>query len=133
MIKVQESFYEGNEIPIETFQLLRTAMQEHGSLADYKALLSSIPNDYPLKPQILAEMAAYVYQQGNSYDAESCLKLYPNNSSALDAYASFLKSEGRLNEAESVYQSILAIDDTAETRLKLGKVYIENENFSAAQ
>lgn len=136
--KVQASINEGKEVPIEMLQLLRTVMHEQGYLDDYKAFLSSIPNDYPLKPQLLSEMSAYLSQQGSSYDAEVILtdglRTYPNNTSVWDAYASLLKSEGRFGEAESAYQYMLQqIEDTAETRLELGRLYLANGNLSAAQ
>lgn len=136
--KVQASINEGKEVPIEMLQLLRTVMHEQGYLDDYKAFLSSMPNDYLLKPQLISEMSAFLSQQGSSDDAEVILtdglRIYPNNTSVWDAYASFLKSEGRVNEAESAYQYMLQqIEDTAETRLELGRLYLANGNLSAAQ
>ncbi len=134
---IQSKLNEGKDVSIEELQLIRSAMRDNGSLYEYENLILSIPDDYPLKPQILSEMSVYLTQQGSSYDAEKILldglQLYPDNFSVWDVYASFLKSEDRLSEAELAYKHLLEVEGSDEINIKLAKIYLESGNINSAR
>lgn len=82
---VSESVQNMTRIDISAFQTLRMAYRNLGELVKYDSLVDALPEDYPLKPELLKDAAFYYMEAGNQDKANSILMAaaarYPDNAS----------------------------------------------------
>lgn len=93
---VAESVQNMSRVEIGAFQTLRMAYRTLGDLVQYDALVDGLPENYPLKPELLKDAAFYYLEAGNRDKANSILVAatshYPGNP-ALKGFLSALTAE----------------------------------------
>ncbi|MCC6347046.1 MAG: hypothetical protein IT388_07655 [Nitrospirales bacterium] len=86
---VSESTARMTNVGIDAFKTLRSAYRSSGEMAKYESLIESIPESYPLKPEILMDAANFYAEEGNKEKAKSILTAaldkFPQNT-ALHAF-----------------------------------------------
>lgn len=127
------------EVPIEDWQLLRSAMKLRSGLGEYTALLEGIANSYAMKSTLMVEHSNYLFSSFKSVDSEILLlqaaSLFPRDPQVLAAYGDKLLSEGRNYEAVTLFRRQYQIEPSTELgekisnaeRAALGLVVIDGQ------
>lgn len=86
---ISESITNMAGVEIGAFQTLRMVYRNLGEMVKYEALIESVPEEHPMKPELLKDAAYYYFEEGNPERANQILTLasnrYPDNE-ALHSY-----------------------------------------------
>ncbi|MEW5744386.1 MAG: hypothetical protein AB1805_02945 [Nitrospirota bacterium] len=86
---ISESITNMAGVEIGAFQTLRMVYRNLGEMVKYEALIESVPEEHPMKPELLKDAAYYYFEEGNPERANHILTLasnrYPDNE-ALHSY-----------------------------------------------
>ena len=112
--------------PVDTFHQLREIQFSAGRLVDYVAFVQSLPDDYPLKRDLLVDSAGFAVSQGDGVLAESlllaALTSYPHDDWLASQYASVLVANNKLHQARDILAALHNLVETTESQDRLDTV-----------
>jgi Flp pilus assembly protein TadD len=124
-------------VPHMSFENIVAAIQS-GNLADAETLSSAQLRIEPDNEDLLLLLAISLHLQKRSMEASSAYArlttLYPEKSAHWANYATALRESGRLEEAESAYQTAIKLDEKNPfPRVHLGLMLIERHDYVGAR